>query len=734
MIKKLLKTNNSYQWQFARIGGTNRVVIECGQDLLNLHTLDQKLWTALACPANNLMIDNKTLRYIDTDTDGRIRVPEILAAVEWLCAMVTDAETFFEQSSEFSLSKFDDSNPDALTLKNSAITILEFLNAPSMDIISTEQTANIEQMFANTDFNGDGIITTISTSNEELKKAIETIAACMGSITDRSGLDGISEEKITDFFTECANYLQWRAIAETNPAECLPFGNETAELFAVFSGVREKINDFFFQCKFAQYNSDFENTALPVNFSDLLQSPQESELQTIICKLPVYPVSHIAVLGFEEKINPAWETQLSQFYTKIFTREYPEKSMTEAQWRSIEHKFEKYAEWLAQKQGAKVETLDKTVITDLQTLQPALLELIAKDNEQKQNVDTMFLVDKFMCLHRDIVRILRNFVTFQDFYSSADTAIFSNGTLFIDQRSCSLCIPVLNVDTHTTLASHSGMFLIYCDCTHKQTKEKQSIVTALTNGDIDNLMVGRNALYYDKNGDDWDATIVKIVDNPISIRQAFWSPYRKISQFVSEQIKKFSSSKANAVEENMIKNVETTTDTLGTTTPAVTTPATPAAAPAPAAVPFDIGKFVGIFAAIGLALGAIGGVLVSVVSGFLKLKWWEMPLSIIAIMLVISGPAMLVAWFKLRSRNLGPILDANGWAINARAIINIPFGNTLTSIAQIPYNAKINIHDPFAGKAMVWWKKVLIAVVILGIAFGILWHFGLVQKWFCLGA
>jgi hypothetical protein len=82
---------------------------------------------------------------------------------------------------------------------------------------------------------------------------------------------------------------------------------------------------------------------------------------------------------------------------------------------------------------------------------------------------------------------------------------------------------------------------------------------------------------------------------------------------------------------------------------------------------------------------------------------------------------------------LGPILDANGWAINARAIINIPMGNTLTAIAQIPYNAKINVHDPFAVKTMAWWKKLLIAVGILGIVFGVLWYFGLIQKWFCIG-
>ena len=39
--------------------------------------------------------------------------------------------------------------------------------------------------------------------------------------------------------------------------------------------------------------------------------------------------------------------------------------------------------------------------------------------------------------------------------------------------------------------------------------DPQSLV--ITNGDSDNLMVGRNGLFYDRKGRDWDATIAKIV-------------------------------------------------------------------------------------------------------------------------------------------------------------------------------------------------------------------------------
>ena len=122
-----------------------------------------------------------------------------------------------------------------------------------------------------------------------------------------------------------------------------------------------------------------------------------------------------------------------------------------------------------------------------------------------------------------------------------------------------------------------------------------------------------------------------------------------------------------------------------------------------------MGKFAGIFAAIGLAIGAIGTVLASIVTGLVHLAWWQIPLVFVALMLVISGPAMIIAWFKLRQRNLGPLLDAGGWAVNARAKINIPFGTQLTAFARIPDGAERSPFDPFQEKKGPW--RLIIAVI-----------------------
>lgn len=305
---------------------------------------------------------------------------------------------------------------------------------------------------------------------------------------------------------------------------------------------------------------------------------------------------------------------------------------------------------------------------------------------------------KLLLLSRDFYRLLRNFVTFEDFYDKRQNvkAIFQAGTLIIDQRACTLCVRVSDIGKHNLQAGQSGMFLIYCDCESKKLGQKMQIVAAMTIGDIRNLKVGKNALFYDNAGNDWDAVVTKIIDNPISISQAFWSPYRKLGDWISNLINKSASEKNDKafaeatakIEENAKKTPEENNKVQA----------------------FDIAKFAGIFAAFGMAIGYIGAFFTSLGKGFgdLAEKGWYMPiLAIIGLMLVISGPAMIMAWIKLRKRNLTPLLNANGWAINADAVVSVMFGTTLTQQAQFPM---LQLVDPLAKKGMPAWKKWIIAV------------------------
>ena len=333
-------------------------------------------------------------------------------------------------------------------------------------------------------------------------------------------------------------------------------------------------------------------------------------------------------------------------------------------------------------------------------------------------------LEKLLLLCRDYVTLLRNFVSFQDFYAKrgkallgreakgeSPWAIFQAGTLIIDQRACNLCLKVSDMAKHNTQATDSGMFLVYCNCKHHATGQTMQIVAAMTVGDIRNLKIGKNALFYDRQGQDWEAEVVKIIDNPISIGQAFWSPYRKLGEWVSGLITKSAAEK----EKKSFADLTTKLQTAPATTPAAGQAAQPA--------PFDIAKFAGIFAAIGMAVGYIGSFLTSLATGVKSIAltaWWALPVAIISLLLVISGPSMILAWMKLRKRNLAPLLNANGWAINADAIVNVLFGNTLTEQAQYPL---VKMKDPHAKiKKLTAGGKwaIAIAALVLGIAIAVL--------------
>ena len=331
-------------------------------------------------------------------------------------------------------------------------------------------------------------------------------------------------------------------------------------------------------------------------------------------------------------------------------------------------------------------------------------------------------LEKLLLLCRDYVTLLHNFVSFQDFYAkrgkallgrgNADEspwAIFQAGTLVIDQRACNLCLKVSDMGKHNTQAADSGMYLIYCNCKHQASGQTMQIVAAMTVGDIRNLKVGKNALFYDRQGRDWEAEVVKIIDNPISIGQAFWSPYRKLGDWVSGLITKSAAEK----EKKSFADL---------TTKLQTPPAAGQAAQPAQPAPFDIAKFAGIFAAIGMAVGYIGAFFTSLATGVKDIAlyaWWALPVAIISLFLVISGPSMVLAWMKLRKRNLAPLLNANGWAVNADAIVNVLFGNTLTEQAQYPI---VKLKDPHAKvkkltKGGKW--AIAVAAIILGIAIAV---------------
>ena len=528
-----------YKWSFANVGGVTRVRIQSAEDIRHLGELDKKMWTVLSCPTTGLEISSDSLSLMDTDGDGKLRVKEVIATADYLCATLKDAKSLFEQS-------------DSIELENIA--------------------------------------------DEALKAVAEKLA--------KDGKVNLAD-------------VQAAIDAVTIEEKPVPAAPLEADVIAAYKE------------KSAEYAAYYEQEKL-----------QKLGLATI-------------------------------------AEDTPKPGMKEADFLKIGKQIAEWEAAKAEAEGANAAALEEA--------KSAYMPL-----------------RKLLLIHRDFYRLLRNFVTLEDFYDrdSSTIASFEAGTLIIDQRACHLCMRVHDPAKHDAQAPLSGMYLIYCNCVNQKTGKSMAIVAAMTQGEVNNLSIGKNAVFYDNDGLDYDATVTKIIDNPISIRQSFWTPYRKFANWVEDKINKSAAEKdakafgdLTAKGEGLMANGEKKEEQK------------------PA---FDIAKFAGIFAAIGMALGMIGAALVSVAEGMSGFKWWQYVLVFVCILLVISGPSMIMAWLKLRRRNLAPVLNANGWAINSDALVSVLFGRTLTEQVMFPV-----VKLPKVKGQMESWKKWLIAISIILVIVGI---------------
>lgn len=520
-----------HKWTFITLGGVPRVSIHSGEDIRHIGELDKKMWTVLSCPTTGLEISEESLRLIDLDGDGKLRVKEVVATAEWLCSVLRTPDVLLQSADTLAVADIQDGELSALA----------------------QQIAQEKDSIAISDI--DNAIANIKVDIQPIPNA------------------PYPANVITAYKNQSATYAAY-------------FEQEKLQKLGLFS------------------------------------IPEDT----------------------------------------------PKPGMTEKKFLEMGAQI---AAWEEEK--AAIETANTAAKVAAQA--------------------TFMPLRKLLLLNRDFYRLLRNFISFEDFYNKKSIASFQCGTLIIDQRACHLCIRVSDMPKHNIQAPQSGIFLVYCDCESKKLGTKMQIVAAVTVGEVKNLCVGKNAVFYDNVGNDYDATVTKVIDNPISIAQAFWTPYRKLGNWITDKINKSAAEKDAKVMTNVTTNMETKAAA------GVDTTAKPA---------FDIAKFAGIFAAIGMAVGMIGTALAALASEFVSLTWWQMILVFVGLLVLISGPSMVIAWLKLRRRNLAPVLNANGWAINADAVISVFFGSTLTEQVKYPM-----VKDPLAKqkKNMKTWQAVMLTIL-----------------------
>lgn len=238
-----------------------------------------------------------------------------------------------------------------------------------------------------------------------------------------------------------------------------------------------------------------------------------------------------------------------------------------------------------------------------------------------------------------LLEFLENFVNMRRLYDKESLAVFQCGTLRIDAREMNLCFPVEAEAAHAALAEKSKCCLLYMRLSRPSEGKERQICAVVTAGRVAGLYVGRNGVFYDDIGKDWEAVVTKVVEADVSLREAFWHPWRKLGEGVSAMVKKFVGDK----QTKAVSNVQAGTQDSQA---------------GGAAMASSV-------AAIGIGIGMVGTAVAAIVSAVSGLRpWWMFFVAIAAVILAVSVPSMVLAWFKLRKRDIGAILNASGWAVN----------------------------------------------------------------------
>jgi hypothetical protein len=322
-------------------------------------------------------------------------------------------------------------------------------------VVDAEDTADLTRIFAETRFNGDGIVHASAAREEPVKRLIEDIMDCLGSRMDRSGAPVISQDMVDRFFGAAQDYSDWWTKAEADAANILPLGDATPAAAATFEAVKPKVDDYFTRCRLAGFDA---RAADPLNpplaTYERLSSQSLSARAGDLAALPLARIEAGRPLPLTEGLNPAWADAVAELREQVVRPLLGDRSAMElAEWEVLSAKFAAHEAWIAAKQGLAVEKLGLERVRALLAGdgKAAVTALIAQDQALEPEADAIASVDRLVRYHRDLFTLLNNFVSFRDFYRQETKAIFQAGVLYLDSRSCESCACALKISPSTAL-------------------------------------------------------------------------------------------------------------------------------------------------------------------------------------------------------------------------------------------------------------------------------------------
>ena len=654
-------------------GGSYQLRIQNAEDLEKIQVFDEVHWAATSIPTDSLNCDKEFTAYVDTDKNGRIRPAELKAACSWLIQVLADRHRLSEGSDVLKLQDIDTHRPEGQMLHATAELILTNLNIPGKNEISLEQVRDVKSIMASAANNGDGIIPPEVTSNADLAQFITSIIDTVGSRMDACGKPGISKDELEKFFHEAETYLAWIAQGEIpighECTEIIPWGIETQKAYDLVKNVEEKVDQFFAQCALVKFD---ERAAAQMQLREKeLEEIDFTDTAKMIDRLkdsPLASPNSEGWLNFEEAINPLYVDSLLELKEKVLSRALGDsvERLNENEWRKVKNIFRPYREWLKNKQCSEVEKLGQERLRSYLegSYREQASELIEKDLAVANDLNQIQNLEKLILYQRWLMVLANNFVSFADLYNPNARALFEMGTLVITEKQITFTMSVQDRPAHKKVSQRSSMYLLYVEITGRQDKDiKFEIVAPVTSGSSEGLCVGKRGIFFTVDGREWDAEVVDIVVNPISVWESVKAPFQKIVDFARKQIEKMTKSSEEKVGSSMASSASAS------------------------------GTARDLMLGGGLAIAALGSSFAYITKALSEVEPVHVLMALLGLAMVVLLPSILAGFVKTRKRDMSALLEASGWAVNVHMRLNMTMGQLFTHTPHLPKDARKERRD-----------------------------------------
>jgi hypothetical protein len=690
--------------RFRRFGRSHHLVIEAAEDLARAAVLDEANWVATGAPLHTISCDETFLKLMDTDRNGRILCFEVTQAIEWLLRNLRDRSGVAARSTTLRLDAIDTDSGEGQRVRMSARKILDRLGLSDADEVTLDQVRQIKAKVESTPVSEAGVVLPEATVEAEIRQFLADVIATEGGAPHPGGSSGVAAEPLGKFLADAAAFLEWHDRGLIPPGadktEIMPLGAATGEAYAALVAVRGKIDQYFAQCealaldeRFAQRMGWTDEELEGLDFDD------PRVIENVLAKAPLAKGRPDRLLVFGDDVNPHYAQRLGRFRRQVVAAVLGEDAPTlsAGQWREMKAFFAAHQAWVEGKPGRQVEPLGvkklRSYLDDKYAA--AVRKLIAESTATAFVLDNIRLTEKLLLYQACLVDFANNFVSFPDLYAPDRRAMFEMGSLVMDGRRFNLAVRVENRADHAKIAATSNMCLLYVEVAPKGEGKCYEVAVPVTSGGKGNLCVGKHGVFLDRAGAECDAKVVSIIDNPISLSEALASPFKRLGRVLTGKIESLTADAEKKLDARAAQAFRQVGPAPGAAKPA----AAPAARPSPG----------GMLMGLSVAGAAVGSALAYITKTLAETAPIAILIGVLAAVLVVLLPTSIVAFLKLRRRDLSAILEGSGWAVNARMRLTRRQSRFFTERPPYPRDARGVSRFP-------WGRCVAVAVVLAALS------------------